>query len=410
MCNEKEFEMELLRRMAKDYIKATKKDKTKIISQYSAMTGIKRATAQKRFKRYISGSSPKGSTSFRGRPKRYTKAHEEIVQCAWEHLGCICAERLHPCLSETIEELVKDGLLRGYSLKTLSEAKEASLSTLKRMIQRFPKPLTSRNTHKGNTMIYRQVPVDANFGSNAHKGPGYVEVDFVEHNGGNSSGRFAITGVYTDLSTQWTVRGCGWGKNLESIRQIDEIVHKRIPFKVIHYHPDNDKSILRVLFERVRQTGAHLSRSRPYKKNDNAHVEQKGGDRVRRLVGYFRYETEEEVGLLNAIYEVADLLENFFVPTIKLKQKIVDERGQVVKRVYERAKTPYQRVLESSEVPEEVKDRLRATKEGLSLVKLKRRLDELVGMLLAEKIGLKPKRFHGQNNALTEPHFTDIHF
>jgi len=117
------------------------------------------------------------------------------------------------------------------------------------------------------------------------------------------------------------------GKNLESLKRIDEIVHRRIPFKVLHYHPDNDKSILKVLFKRVRQTGSDLSRSRPYKKNDNAHVEQKGGDRVRNLVGYFRYDTEEEVGLLNEIYEVADSVDNFFIPTVKLKFKITDSRG-----------------------------------------------------------------------------------
>ena len=108
---------------------------------------------------------------------------------------------------------------------------------------------------------------------------------------------------------------------------------------------------------------------------------------------------------MNKVYEIADLFENFFVPTMKLKEKVVDERGRVVKRVYEMARTPYERVLESPEVSEEVKNRLRAIKEGLSLVKLKKRLDELVGMLLAKKTGLKPERFHGQNNELTKMQF-----
>jgi len=112
--------------------------------------------------------------SYRGRPKRYSSVHEEIVQCAWEHLGCICAEKLHPELPEIIEELLKDGLLRGYFLKTISEAKGVSLSTLKRMIQKFLKALTRRNSHKGNALIYRQVPIDADFGSNARKCPGYI--------------------------------------------------------------------------------------------------------------------------------------------------------------------------------------------------------------------------------------------
>jgi hypothetical protein len=72
------------------------------------------------------------------------------------------------------------------------------------------------------------------------------------------------------------------GKNLNSVSEIDKIAHSRIPFEVLHYHPDNDKTILRVLFDKVRKNGAMISRSRPYKKNDNAHVEQKGGDKVRK--------------------------------------------------------------------------------------------------------------------------------
>jgi len=195
-----------------------------------------------------------------------------------------------------------------------------SVGTLKRIIMEFDKPVFKKR-HKGNAFLYTQIPIIADFGKNAYKSPGYIEVDFVEHNGGNSSGRFAITAVYTDLSSQWTVRASGWGKNLESIKEMDEIAHGRIPFPVLHYHPDNDKGILKVLFDRVRNKQIGLSRSRPYKKNDNAHVEQKGGDKVRKLVGYLRYDTEEEVKILNQIYHVADLIENFFVPTMKLKYK-----------------------------------------------------------------------------------------
>lgn len=171
----------------------------------------------------------------------------------------------------------QEGVLRHYPHEVIQKTTKVSLGTLKRILGEFDKPVFKK-TRKGNAFIYTQIPIVADFGQNAFKCPGYVEVDFVEHNGGNTDGRFAITGVYTDLYSQWTVRGCGWGKNLESIKGIDEIVHNRIPFNILHYHPDNDKSILKFLFEKVRAKGAELSRSRPYKKNDNAHVEQKGGE------------------------------------------------------------------------------------------------------------------------------------
>ena len=109
------------------------------------------------------------------------------------------------------------------------------------------------------------------------------------------------------------------GKNLASVSKINNLAHTRIFHPILHYHPDNDKTILKLLFERMMKNkeGQNrpfiLSRSRPYRKNDNAHVEQKNDDKVRKLVGYFRYDTEREVRLLNLLYEKSDLLDNFFI-------------------------------------------------------------------------------------------------
>jgi hypothetical protein len=84
-----------------------------------------------------------------------------------------------------------------------------------------------------------------------------------------------------------------------------------------------------------------LSRSRPYQKNDNAHVEQKNDDKVRKLVGYYRYDTEQEIRLLNLLYERSDLLDNFFIASAKLEEKIRDNKGRVIRRVHDKPKTPY---------------------------------------------------------------------
>jgi len=117
-------------------------------------------------------------------------------------------------------------------------------------------------------------------------------------------------------------------------------------------HPDNDKSILKVLFYRVKNNNkarkycSTLSRSRPYRKNDNAHVEQKNDDKVRKLVGYYRYDTTEEVDFLNRLYEKADILDNFFIPSSKLIEKIRDNNARVIRRVHDKPKTPFQRLNE----------------------------------------------------------------
>ena len=411
----KEFEMELLKRQFKEYLGASKKRKTQIITQYCELTGVKRKTAIKRFSRFKRNylfkdefSSTRRNTK-RGRKKKYNSIHKEIVKICWNLCGGICAEKLHPMLAIYIEQLKKNNLLTFYEPRIVEEVKRISLGTLKRMIRDFPK--ASKRRKRGNAFIYQKVPIIADFSRYSFEGPGYVEVDFVEHNGGNSSGTFAITGVYTDVYSQWTVRASGLGKNFHSMSEIDRIVHERIPFEVMHYHPDNDKAILKVLFDRVRGKDTPvLSRTRPYKKNDNAHVEQKGGDKVRKVVGYFRFDSEEEVRILNEIWKRADLIDNFFIACFKLKEKIKDERGRVVKKVYEKPKTPYQRLIESGYLDEAKKEELKRISERLDMVKLSREIEDLIDIDYRRK-GRKMKvNFGDKNYDLTSMYFRDIEF
>jgi len=166
---------------------------------------------------------------------------------------------------------------------------------IERIIGKFPKTSSTRK-EKGDAFIYQKVAIEANFGRYASKGVGYVEVDFVEHNGGTSAGPFAVTAIYVDTYSQWISRAAGLGKNQMSVRNMDRIAHAKIPFNVVRYHPDNDKTILKILFEGLRGDGrVSLTRSRPYEKNDNAHVEQKGGDKVRKLVEMVRAVSATEI-------------------------------------------------------------------------------------------------------------------
>ncbi|MFN3481173.1 MAG: hypothetical protein ACK415_12430 [Thermodesulfovibrionales bacterium] len=143
-----------------------------------------------------------------------------------------------------------------------------------------------------------------------------------------------------------------------------------------------------------------LSRSRPYKKDDNAHVEQKGGDKVRKLIGYWRFDTPEEVRLLNEIYKRADLLDNFFIPTVKLKKKLKDLRGRTIKKIYESPKTPYQRLMQCKDITDSEKEELRSLMRSLNMVRLKKEMDELIKTLIARKI------FTGKGKNLKK-YFTD---
>jgi len=389
-----DFDMKLTQKRVKQYKDAGRKTKSAIISDYCQLTEVNRNTASKRFCKQIKNPYPRALPSTttpnkRGPKKKFRGVHIRIVKKCWELGGNICAERLHPMLCTYIDQLQTQGMLRDYTAYDIAIVKSISVATLKRVIATFPR--ASNKRHKGNDFIYRQVPIVAHFGKFSDS-PGYVEIDYVEHNGGTSSGLFIITGTYTDIFSGWIARAAGLGKNLQSVSGIDAIVHTRIFHPVVHYHPDNDKAILKVLFERIRNNNNNnkegkprfsLSRSRPYQKNDNAHVEQKNGDKVRKLVGYWRYDTYEELELLNLLYEKADLLDNFFIPAAKLKEKIRDTQGRVIRRVHDKPKTPYQRLMECEcgKISEQTKQKLKSIYESLNMVELRVEINKILQKL-----------------------------
>lgn len=394
-----DFDMKLTGKLLSQYKKSNKKEKGQILAKYRQLTGVNKNTAAKRFRkqiknpypRILSGKDKKSRRKKRGPKKKYTAVHQRIIKNCWELAGNICGEKLHPMLPIYLKQLRENGELRFCSPKEINQTKQISLGSLKNIIAQFPK--TSSKKHKGNAFIYKQVPIMANFGQFAKEKPGYTEVDFVEHNGGCSSGTFGVTGVYVDLFSQWVARAAGLGKNLNSVTRIDKLAHQKILHQILHYHPDNDKPILKLLFERMKtkkKKPFKLSRSRPYKKNDNAHVEQKNGDKVRKLVGHYRHDTQEEINLLNCLYQRADLLDNFFIASAKLKTKIRDNKGRVTKRIHDTPQTPYQRLIESRDISKKTIEELKKIYHSLNMLKLRKETEIFLNKLF--KIQLKKQK------------------
>ncbi len=382
-----DFDMKLTHKRAKQYQNANKKTKSAIITDYCYLTQTTRNTASKRFCKEIKNIYPRLlplTYKTRGPKKKFTGVHTRIVKKCLELAGNICAERLHPMLAIYIEQLHKQGLLKDYSTEDIAITKSISVATLKRVIATFPR--TSTKKHKGNVFVYKQVPIVAHFGQFSQS-PGFVEIDYVEHSGGNSSGLFAITGTYIDIFSGWVARAAGLGKNLWSVSEIDNIAQTRIFHPILHYHPDNDRTILKILFDRmIKNKEQHkprfmLSRSRPYQKNDNAHVEQKNDDKVRKLVGYCRYDTEQELKLLNLLYERSDVLDNFFIASAKLSEKIRDNKGRVIRRVHDKPTTPYQRLMKSDQVEQKTKQKLKTIYDSLDMIELRQEINKIMQRL-----------------------------
>ncbi|MDA2919306.1 hypothetical protein MYX76_07435, partial [Desulfobacterota bacterium AH_259_B03_O07] len=165
-----------------------------------------------------------------------------------------------------------------------------------------------------------------------------------------------------------------------------------------HYHPDNDKSILKVLFERMKNSNKgqkhrfSLSRSRSYKKNDNAHVEQKNDDKVRKLVGYYRYDNPREVYLLNKLYEKADLLDNFFIHSAKLIEKVRDANTRVIRMVHDKPKTPFQRLIECEQLKKHDKRKLKNIFKSLDMIELRNDINKILQTLYGIKLKISRKK------------------
>lgn len=386
------FDMKLTKYYALKYHKAKKKEKGKTLNNYCYLTKTKRNTAIVRLKRkYYSRLDNivlKKKHKKTGRRRKYLSIHKSLVEKCYLLSGDICAERLTPMISEYLKELKKAGHLNKYHNYDIELVSNISSSTVKRMIETFNKNILSslykRSKKRGKCDLYKQIPIKAYFGKNMSKGSGFIEVDYVEHNGGNSSGLFAITGTYVDVFSQWINRACGLGKSLRSVEKIHQIIENKMVCSVKEYHPDNAPQILSLLFYKMKENKKNkfiLSRSRPYQKNDNAHVEQKNGDKVRELVGHHRYELINQVIILNALYEVSDLYDNFFIPSVKCVGKIKKTNGKLGRRLYDRPQTPYQRLIKDKTLSKKTKQILKKMKDKLSMVKLKQEINSLIDQL-----------------------------
>jgi transposase InsO family protein len=208
-----------------------------------------------------------------------------------------------------------------------------------------------------------------------------VQIDLVEHCGQSASGLYGNTVSCADVAFGWWEGEAILGSAKERTRDALDRARKRMPFKWIHLHPDNDSSFINWhLLEYCKTEGIEFSRSRPYKKNDNSFVEQKNSTHIRAVIGHLRYDTEKELILINSLYRnELGLYKNFFQPVMKLKEKIRD-KGKV-HRKYDTPKTPYQRIMESEQIAQETKEKLTKIYQRLNPAELKRRIDEKIHRL-----------------------------
>jgi hypothetical protein len=228
---------------------------------------------------------------------------------------------------------------------------------------------------KPGTLLKHQVPLRTDRWDVTT--PGWTEVDLVAHSGDRADGEFAHTVNQTDIVTTWVESRAVLGKSQVHVQQALEALRHGLPFRLLGIDSDNGSEFLNAhLVRYCRGLKVQFTRGRPYKKDDNAHIEQKNWTHVRKLVGYERYDTDAAVAALNTVYAALRLFQNLFLPTVKLVRK--DRVGARTRRRYDAAQTPLDRVRACPEADRGKVAALVALRARLDPFALSTRIDRLL--------------------------------
>jgi len=354
---------ELLLAIRPQYAQATWAEKKRLLDGFVAATGYSRKHAVT-----VLGKTASTTEHKRKRQKKYDEEVLAALIFAWNAANRICSKRLVPFLPELLQSLERFGHL---SLPADVKKRLVSISaaTADRILRHEKRKYgKSKSTTKPGHLIKKQIPVRT-FADWNDVIPGFLEADLVAHCGGTVTGQFLHTLTMTDIATGWTELGALLRRSEADVLKSVSEIKNALPFPMLGFDTDNGGEFINYeVIEWCSQNKITFTRSREYRKNDQAHVEEKNGSVVRRLIGYDRYEGIESWELLSTLYRISRLYINFFQPCLKLKSKERD--GARVRKCYEKALTPYERVQNAPSVSDESKSRLRKQFQELDPVLL----------------------------------------
>lgn len=332
---------------------------SKILDAVVEVTGMHRKSVIRAFREKQMESHQK-TPKKRGRKRIFTNdcvaALNEVWQCAHK----ICGERLHCCISEYVNILQRDNMW-SYSSESTALLLRMSFGSVKHYCAQFAR--NDHTLHRGHSTtkpseLKEIIPIRRGPWDNPL--PGYGEVDTVVHCGLTLFGDYCYSTQYTDVATCWCLLSGQWNKGQEATVISIEAMVSRAPFSVLGLDPDSGSEFINWHMKGwCDERGIELTRIRPGKKNDHARIEQKNRTCIRDYVGYNRLDVRGSEILLNELYSYLELYINHFQPTMKYTGKHINEHGKTTRRIYDRARTPYERVLEHSHVSDEVKQKLR---------------------------------------------------
>lgn len=354
------------------YRRSDRKGKTKILDELCDLHGYNRKYLLQLLnhltgKKYVR----------RGRKRIYNpKTILEPLTKFWLASDQMCSKKLKAALPEWLP--FYDSLYEPLTADIKKQLLSISAATIDRLLKPC-KPKYKRHGLSGTKpgyLLKNQIPVKTD--NRDVDRPGFMEADTVAHCGNSMTGDFAWSITLTDICTGWTVNRATWNKGASGVKEGITDAENRLPFAILGFDCDNGSEFLNwhliQYFCEDRKKKVQFTRSRPYHKNDNAHVEQKNWTHVRHLFGYDRFDRIGAIDLMNDLYRNEwNLYQNHFIPTMKLLEK--EKINSKYKRRYESPKTPYKRLLESNYITKQEKKRLKETHSELNPFKLKMEIE-----------------------------------
>ncbi len=315
-----------------------------------------------------------------GKQRTYTAEVFYPLRTLWLAADGICGKRLQPYLPELMKVLEEKKEIR---LNRLLRRKLSRISaaTIDRLLAHVKKQyqLKGRSTTKPGTLLRSTVAVRT-FDDWSDLTPGFFETDLVAFCGESVRGEYVNGLNLTDVATGWVCLEAVMGRGQYRVHQAIDRIRQRLFFPLKGLDPDNGTEFINWLMKRYCEThGIIFTRIRPNRKNDNCYVEQKNYTVLRRFLGYARFDTEEQLVIIKEIVTLVELYVNFFQPVMKLKTK--QRVGSRVKKTYDIAKTPYQRIVDSGVLSEDNRTSIQTLYKTLNPMDLKRRINKLTEKL-----------------------------
>ncbi len=363
------------------YQRAGREHKSKILDEFCEVCGYHRKAALRLLNRPLERACAKRP----GRKPVYdAKKLLGPLRTIWLASEQPCGKRLKEIIPAWLPHLKK-----GIPADVRRQLLELSAATIDRLLAsaRMRHPRRGLGTTKPGSLLRHQVALRGGPANTSE--PGHLEADTVAHCGDTTAGDFIHSLTVTDPASGWTENRAVWNKGAAGVLAQFTDTEKTLPFAVKSFHSDNGTEFLNWALHRyLHERNVPFTRSRAYRKNDNAHVEQKNWTHVRQLFGHDRLEHPELVALMNDVYRHEwRLLQNHFLPNAKLIGK--EKLGSKYRRRYEKPKTPYQRLLESSALNETDKAALRAEHAQLNPFHLREELERKLRLFFNAKSNLR---------------------